>query len=158
MSRFQRFTLLKRWIREWSIEGSLNLLDTNDVSFHVCNRNYEWWLCFKFLKLSIWKMCVGYTVHMMMIVLRWFHNFINVQYSFFLAVRTVYFWTGKYRKKNFIYFFHKMMEFYKDLCFAWISHSYPKFRLTTYASSKYNRNIVELFECIFVDSFISRNE
>ena len=39
-SRF--FSLLKRWIKEWSRKRDLNLLNTDHISFHVCNRNYEW--------------------------------------------------------------------------------------------------------------------
>ena len=33
-------------------------MDTDHVSFHVCNRNSE---CFKFFEPLIWKICVGYT-------------------------------------------------------------------------------------------------
>ena len=45
-------------------------------------------------------MCAGYTVHMMMIVLQQFYNFINVQYPLFLAGRMAYIWKRRYRKKQ----------------------------------------------------------
>ena len=47
-------------------------------------------------------------------------------------------------------FFHKMMKFYKDICFAWISNTYYKLftrRLTSYTLQKYSRNIFNLFKC-----------
>ena len=55
---------------------------------------------FRSSKKTIWKMCVGYTVHLLMIVLQYFYNFINVQCPFLLSDRMAYFWKGSYRKKQ----------------------------------------------------------
>ena len=55
---------------------------------------------FRFSKKTIWKICVGYTVHMLMIVLQYFYNFIYVQCLFLLSGRMAYFWKRSYRKNQ----------------------------------------------------------
>ena len=44
------------------------------------------------------KMCAGYTVHIMMVVLQ-FYNFINVQYPLFFAGRMAFYLKREVQKK-----------------------------------------------------------
>ena len=87
-------------------------------------------------------MCVGYTDDDCMAIISQSHKCLI---SFlFLWGGWLIFEKGGLEKGIWSSFFHK------DICFAWISNTYPKLftrRLTSYALQKYSRNIFNLFKC-----------
>ena len=116
-------------------------------------------LGFKFFEPLIWKICVGYTDDDFIAIISNFHK---CSISFLSCGEDGLFLKREVQKKEFQHlFFYKKMKFYKDICFAWISNTYPELftrRLTSYASQKYSRNIFNLFKCTSMDSFIWKND